>query len=453
MRIIFFVPIGRYSFPSSLPFELEPYRVFVAVLVILWATSLLIDRRVRFRATGFEAPIVCLLLVILASEVANFGSIADQGLFAEVAKELTFFLSFVIVVFAIASLVTTREAVDRVVKVLVGGAAIVAIAAIAEARSGYNVFAHLHQAFPILENRGLTRIEPGRGGHIRAYGSAQHPIALGAMLVMLVPLSVYLGVRTRQRRWWFAGCLLIVGSLATISRTSVLMLVLEIAVYAVMRPRDLKRLWVLVPVVLVVVQLAVPGASEALKSAFFPRGGLIAQQGAAPVGSGRVSTLKASLEVWKMHPLLGLGFGTRIVTPGPKQNAYILDNQWLGTLLELGIAGLVAWVWLFVVFLRRMFRAARRCSDPDAWLFMGLGAAIGSFALGMYFYDEFAFTQVTFIAFVLIALGAVSLRIIDVGKPPSPGLLRVRLAASPTPRADRPGGRLRYIQAHSGATP
>src|SRR5918995_1221437 len=49
--LIFFIPIKRYSLPASLPFELEPYRLFVAVLVIVWIASLLVDGRIRLVRT------------------------------------------------------------------------------------------------------------------------------------------------------------------------------------------------------------------------------------------------------------------------------------------------------------------------------------------------------------------------------------------------------------------
>lgn len=414
LLVIFFIPIGRYSFPSTLPFELEPYRVYVAALIVFWLVSLLVDPRVRLQRSGLEAPIAALLLVIMLSEVGNLGTISEQNLYPEVAKQLTFFLSFVGVFFALVSLVTTRAAVDRILKVLVGGAAVVAVSAIYEARTGYNVFAHLQQVIPILENLGLSRVEPPRGGLARAYGSAQHPIALGAVLVMLVPLGVYLAVRTGRRRWWFVCALLIVASLATISRTSVLMLIFELIVFAALRPREVKRLWILAPVFLVAIHFAIPGTLGTLKDTFFPKGGLIAEQSAAQVGSGRVVTLGPSLGVWESHPLLGVGYGTRIVVPGPKKNAYILDNQWLGTLLELGLAGILVWLWIFLTFVNRMLHAARERSsdDPDSWLFAALAASVGSFGVGMFFYDAFSFTQVTIVAFVLLAVGAAALRIV-----------------------------------------
>src|SRR5437868_12762361 len=39
--VVMFVPIGRYKLPGSLPFDLELYRVVVALCLLLWIASLL----------------------------------------------------------------------------------------------------------------------------------------------------------------------------------------------------------------------------------------------------------------------------------------------------------------------------------------------------------------------------------------------------------------------------
>jgi O-antigen ligase len=201
----------------------------------------------------------------------------------------------------------------------------------------------------------------------------------------------------------------------------VLMLGFELIVFAALRPRDVKRLWVLAPVFVVAIHIAIPGTLGTLKDTFFPKGGLIAEQRAAQVGSGRVVTLGPSLDVWESHPLLGVGYGTRIVVPGPKKNAYILDNQWLGTLLEVGVAGVVVWLFIFCTFVNRMLRAARGSphDHPDAWLFTALAAAVGAFAVGMFFYDAFSFTQVAIVMFVLLAVGSAALRVVRSEPPPA----------------------------------
>src|SRR5690348_17165994 len=43
----------RYTLAGMNAFQLEPYRVFVALLLVGWIASLLCDRRVKIRRTGF----------------------------------------------------------------------------------------------------------------------------------------------------------------------------------------------------------------------------------------------------------------------------------------------------------------------------------------------------------------------------------------------------------------
>jgi hypothetical protein len=233
------------------------------------------------------------------------------------------------------------------------------------------------------------------------------------MLTMLVPLAIYLARRTQTRFWWSAAGLLLLGSLATISRTGILMIIVILIMYSRTFPGFVRRLWPLALPAILVVHLALPGSLGTLTGSFFPKGGLVSQQeaGAGTRGSGRLADLGPGLSEAMQTPLLGQGYGTRVVDENsPLQNAPILDDQWLGTLLETGLLGAGAWLWLFVSFTRRMMRRAREDVDsPDAWLYAALGSAIASFAWGMAFYDAFGFIQVTFVALLLIALGGVLL--------------------------------------------
>src|SRR5262245_38706957 len=45
--VVLFVPIDRYQLPGRLPFSFELYRVVIALCVLVWAGSLLVDSRVR----------------------------------------------------------------------------------------------------------------------------------------------------------------------------------------------------------------------------------------------------------------------------------------------------------------------------------------------------------------------------------------------------------------------
>src|SRR5262245_47209084 len=75
--VILFIPIRRYVLPGGLPFQLEPYRLLVALFILFWVTSLLIDPRVRLRRSGLEGPIFLLVITALVSDILNWGTINE----------------------------------------------------------------------------------------------------------------------------------------------------------------------------------------------------------------------------------------------------------------------------------------------------------------------------------------------------------------------------------------
>jgi polysaccharide biosynthesis protein PslJ len=412
IAVILFIPIRRYTLPGSLPFQLEPYRLLVAVVAAGWLTSLLVDPRVRLRRTGFEGPLAAIAMVSVLSVLVNSGRVASLNVGSDVGKKLSFFASFFVVTYLIVAVVRTYVDLDFLVRVIVGGGSIVAAFALIESRTHFNVFDHLAGAMPFLKRNdfSLTAQELDRGARLRVYASSQHPIALGALFVMLLPLSVYLAHKYGRRRWQLAAVLLLFGAVATVSRTSIVMLLVVGLVYLRLRPHAVRRLWPLLLPGLLAMHIALPGTIGTLKDAFFPQGGLIAQQAAAQAGSGRIATLGPALHEYAQRPLVGEGFGTRVVDL-PRQNAYVLDDQWLGTLLETGIFGVFAWIALFRKAIRACGRAAREDHGERGWLLVGLAASIAAYSVGMLTYDAFSFVQVTFMLFILLGLTAAALQL------------------------------------------
>ena len=180
--------------------------------------------------------------------------------------------------------------------------------------------------------------------------------ALGALLIMLVPPALYIAYATKRKIWWVAATLVVVGAFSTVSRTTVVMVFAVALVFVLLRPTYARRFWpALIPVVLAI-HFAVPGTLGTLKSSLFPKGGLIASQKVHPdsqSSAGRIADIGPSLHELAPKPLFGLGLGTRITT-GPSANDRLLDDQWLGSLLDTGIAGIVGWVWLILRFIRSL---------------------------------------------------------------------------------------------------
>ena len=410
--VILFIPIQRYVLPGSLPVELEPYRLLVAFMIAGWIASLLVDPSVRLRRTGFEVPVLLILAGVLGSVLANSSEVAERDPF--VVKGISFLLRFVLLFVFIVSVVKTTGQIEWLLRFMVSGGAVLAVFAIVESRTQYNVFDHLSNVVPLLDSTPFSVASSEEGRGVRAYASAQHPIALGAAFVLLIPPAVYLVRRAARARWWWwlAVALLAFGALATLSRTSVLMLVAVAATFLWLRPRETRRLLPLLLPAIIAAHFVVPGTLGTLKESFFPKGGLIAEQQSNPGsrGQGRIADLGPSLREFAHKPLVGQGYATRVVDRTHPSDQ-ILDDQWLGILLETGLVGLVGWLWLVGRAIRRLALAAKQDLSMRGWLLAALAASVTTYTVGMLTFDAFAFIQVTFLFFMLLGLGAAALRI------------------------------------------
>ncbi len=339
-----------------------------------------------------------------------------SGLGDLVLKQVTFFLTFFLVTYFVASVLERGAKLDRMLRLLAAGGALLALASLFEWRTGTNLFNGMHHIFPFLHYVDFgAHIE--RGSAFRALGSAQHPIALGAALVMLIPITVYLHRRDDRRIWLVCGGLLTLGALATGSRTASLMLISLLVTFLwIKRAETLRLLPMLIPLA-IVIQIAMPGTLGTMKAIIKPSYVIQEQSRDMGTGSGRIADLGPSLREWSRTPFLGQGFGTRVVATdlgpggvGEAGGAQILDDQWLGTLLEIGAVGALALLWLFVRSARRLAARARSDPGPDGWLMTALAASLISYAVGMLTFDAFAFIQVTFLAFIMFGFMAVATR-------------------------------------------
>jgi hypothetical protein len=406
--IILFIPIRRYALPGSLPFQLEPYRLFVAVLALGWTASLLVDPKANIRRTGFEGPLLLIVGSAFASVVANPSRVAATS--QDVNKALMFLLSYIVVIYLLVGTIRRMSDIDYLTKTLVAGAGVLSFFAIIEARTGFNVFNHLSKVLPILRDLGdvggYQRVGTSKS---RVFASAQHPIALSAAVVVLLPLALYLARRYGQRRWTACALMIAIAVASTISRTGIMMLVVVAIVFLCLRPREARRFWPALLLAPLAIHFVLPGTLGAIKQSFLPQGGLIAEQHASAnsSGSGRLADLGPGLARWKEKPLLGQGYGTQVVNLNAAGiNANIFDDQWLGTLLAVGLGGFSGWLWLFCRAVRRFGREARRDRTERGWLLAAITAGVASYAIGMLTFDAFAFIQVTFLLFILLAIGS-----------------------------------------------
>src|SRR5919106_407323 len=387
--LMWLVPSKGYRLPVTLPFNLEPYRLVLAALLFVLVMAL-IGGRAKLRFLGFGAAVAVLASAATVSAILNYNDIGGDAGDPGAIKSLSYFLGFLAVFVLVAAVIRTHEQIDTVLRAFVVGAAIVAAAAIYESRSGYNAFDHLAEWFPVLIRESRAIFE-GRGGNLRVYASAQHPIALSAALFAM-------------------------GAVATISRTTVIMGVALAAVGLWLRRRQVIRFWPLLLVLPFAIHFAVPGALGGIYKAFFPAQGLgsdlYVRSGES--GSGRFADIEPGIRLWEAAPLFGQGIGAQLTTgqagaSDPAASAegavLIFDNQWLNTLVATGFVGLVGALWFVWGSFGSIGRYARRVVGPRSDLAAACAAAICAFGVSMLVFDAFAFIQVTIFFFMIVALG------------------------------------------------
>jgi polysaccharide biosynthesis protein PslJ len=417
--VVWLVPIKTYRLPVNLPFSLEIYRLVLIVFLGAWLVSIATGR-LGVSAAGLAKPLVLLGAVGVMSIIANTTALSRAGLESQAMKSLTYFLSFIVAYLLVCSTINSLGAVDLVVRTLVLGAAVIAGFAVYEARTGYDVFDHLHKWFSFMQPTHEIQAAHQRGSRLRVRASAQHPIALGAALTMAMPLAAYLASRARDTAgrlvWGAAAVLVLVGALVTVSRTVVLMGLAMVVVALLVRKQVLRRYWPGAIVLVVAVHFAAPHTLGSLYHAFLPQGGLTNSLSArsGEVGSGRLADIGPGFDSWKQAPLFGHGLGTGKTAgstePGaiidPKTGAPIIfDDQYLNSLVSIGFFGLVAVIWFVWGAVGRLVGTARRLSDASGDLVAACAVACAGFGVGMLTFDAFSFVQCTLLFFVVTALG------------------------------------------------
>jgi O-antigen ligase len=183
------------------------------------------------------------------------------------------------------------------------------------------------------------------------------------------------------------------------------------------------------------IHAAAPGAIGSLVNSFGTQGGegfiegFYGREGES--GSGRLADLDPAFALWANSPIVGLGIDNpRIATSGtdtlsatPTQAPVvplIFDNQYLHTLVTLGLAGLIAFSWFIWGTAVRLVRRAKREIGPYGDLMAACGIACAGYGAGMFFYDSLAFIQVTLLLFIAAALGLRTMALADANPAPRP---------------------------------
>ena len=110
--------------------------------------------------------------------------------------------------------------------------------------------------------------------------------------------------------------------------------------------------------------------------------------------------------IWR-HPFFGRGFGTFIPS-----KYFVLDNQYLGSIIELGFVGLTVLIVMFVTAFFTARGARRRTSDPDRRdLAQALAASIAVAIVSFGTFDALGFPMVAGMLFLVMGCAGAMWRI------------------------------------------
>jgi hypothetical protein len=413
--VVLFIPIRRYALPIPIGFALEPYRLLIAGLIAALAISVMLRGSAGWKPVVWGWPIAIFLWTAFFSIMVNSVALTQSGFigggFSNIFQ-LAFLLSTIVLV---RQMLSTQKITLLLLNLIVFGGAVIGVLAFFERVTRRNVFLLLGNFLPLQILR--DDAESLRAGGNRAYASAQHPIALAVLFCMIVPIAIYLMKYSVWPAFQFTRILvyggavgaMMVGMLSAVSRTGVVALGVMFLFILLLRPRLAGLLVVIGLPIGVVIGLILPQLVESMVLSLFDVEGVIASQTTSVglAGQGRLADLPEAFAQFTSAPLAGTGIASRIVV-GEEANSQILDNQWLGSLLDTGAIGMVGMIALFVWPIIQLVRFSFRPGVPErrAFLTLAIATSTVAYTTSMFFHDSFAFMQTLLVLGILYAVAA-----------------------------------------------
>jgi len=250
-----------------------------------------------------------------------------------------------------------------------------------------------------------------REGFTRPSGTAIHPIEFGAVLCMILPLSLArsltgsaLGAgRARGAiRRWYPTLAIAVAITISISRSAMVSAAVAVLVLIPVLSRRTRRLtYVLGGLLAVAVFVLVPGMLGSIL-------GLFTGIGTDTSSRSRLDSYGIAFDYFSRSPVLGRGFSTFL----PRYR--IFDNEYLLLLVEVGVVGVLALLWLIGSALHAGSRARRLSTDaPTRYLAQGLVASVAAGATSVALFDAFSFPMVPGTLFLMMGCCGALLRTVQ----------------------------------------
>ena len=230
-----------------------------------------------------------------------------------------------------------------------------------------------------------------RSGFNRSVSTARNPLEYAFVLAMVLPIALTLALHdtgTRLLVRWFPVGTITLAALLSVSRSAIIGVLVAVAVLLPSWSPAVRRKAAVAAVVLVgIVWAVVPGMMGTLRGLF---------DGQDPSLKSRTDSYDIVSAFVQMNPFLGRGFGTFL----PEYR--ILDNQYLVTLIDMGVLGLIALCAVPAVGFVAVLAARHHYAEPLlAKLGPALAASLAAGAVVTGFFDALSFPQAAGMLFLV----------------------------------------------------
>jgi len=310
-----------------------------------------------------------------------------------------------------ADMLRTRESVEKLLKRIVILGAVIAGIGVIQFMSGIDLVGFIK--IPGLSVNNTIQAIQGDGPVRRVGATASHPIEYGMVLALVLPFALhYAFLATKRKVWWWSMVVCIGVALPmSLSRSAIIGVVAEfIVLFAVWSPRRRLRALAVAPLFIIAMRLMISGLVGTIFSIF-------SNASDDPSLQGRADSRNAAGVLIDKSPWFGRGFNTYLPSEfqqlglkGVNHGAF--DNQYLGTVVDMGYVGLFALIVVLVIALGlgRGIRI-RGLDGPSRDLGQAFFAAFLATAIGMGTFDGLGFPMFMGLFVLLFGIAGAQWRI------------------------------------------
>jgi len=362
-------------------------------------------------ATGRQ-PIRMAVYIFSASIILSFGSAFSRAIPAIEISGANRGMLEVVGLAGIALLVAdgidSLERLDVLGRRLVFWVSVLATMGIDQFLTGSTPLNSLYSRLPGFSSAYVPAPITSRDGLRRVQATTGSPIEFGLVLACALPIAVHYAKHApagKRGRSWLYVLLISVALPMSLARTGFVgAAIVFVVMFVGWNARERIQAVLAVAMFTLALRAAKPGFVGTII-------GLFTNAANDSSVTHREQDLARSGFLVRQSFLFGRGFGTFIpseFTP-PHQPVASLDNQYLGSLIETGIVGLVCLILLLLVWLFTALGARRRSRDPATReLALALAGSALALAFGLYVFDAFSFATVSGLMFLLLGMtGAV----------------------------------------------